>query len=481
MVRSDLKVKWKLRNNKQVIERSGHSCATIPNTPLMYVFGGAFNHTGDHISAKQLDVYNAETNTWKRAGLVIEDNEIEDAKILRPKARVGASLIGIEKGQQIGELSYAATSLGLYETQEAHSALILFGGWSEVNVLNDLWKFNCKTEKWINLTDKQKGQVPTPRSNHSAVIIDNSLILFGGLGEEMEDVKQDMYILNLQTLQWRKIQLDDTDDKPPASRSHACCVHRKSMILFGGGTEKVCYNTLYRFDLEVERWFKIKPRKSEELLEAEKDPTKPIASNLILVEPEPRMFCEAILYDMDRLFLFGGRNGKQKINEVWQFDFQNSQWNLMQVGDYLEDDTNASGNSLVLNDDDMNTIDDFEVPEVSTPTPTSATVNQDPFGHHNNANNNNNNNGLDNDVMMRDNKKRRALKPSPRSGSKMVVVTTGKPMGPKFNRILIFGGNDSKGKLSEVWELVVDQRTYTKHLQRLLESNMFSDLMIQTN
>ena len=465
MVRSDLKVKWKLRNKNQVIQRAGHCSANIPGTPLMYVFGGSNNHVGDHVESKELDVYNCNTNSWRRAGICFEKEE-EDVKVVRPKPRISPAMVGIERGQMIGELSYTSTTIS--ETQEPHNALILFGGWSDDTVLNDLWKFNCKTEKWINLTDKQKGQIPPPRSNHSAVVIDQNFIVFGGMGEETEDVKQDMYILDLQTLQWRKIVLDDSDDKPPASRSHACCVHRKSMVLFGGGTEKVCFNHMYKFDLEVERWVKIKPNKSEELLEAEKDPTKAIPSNLVLIEPEPRMFSVAVTYDKDRMFLFGGRNGKQKINEVWQFDFLNNQWNLMQVGDYIEDDTNT----LVLNDDEMPGIEENEVSEPSFPPKFASSSN---------------------DVEMTDASpiaspltphasmfsKKHPTKPTPRTGVSMVVVTTGKSIGPKFDKILVFGGNDAKGKLSEVWELVVNQRTYTKNLERLIESEMFSDLSIK--
>ncbi|KAG2383639.1 hypothetical protein C9374_004310 [Naegleria lovaniensis] len=460
MVNSDHKVKWKLRSTGQVTPRAGHCVANIPGTPFMYVFGGSNNHLGDQIPSKELDVYNCtKEGSWRRAGLS-SNVEAEDAKILRPKARIGAVMVGVERGQMIGELSYASTTIS--ENQEPHNALLLFGGWHEDTVLNDLWKFNCKTEKWINLTDKQKNPPPA-RSNHSGVLIDNNFIIFGGLGEEIEDVKQDMYILDIQTLIWRKISLDDTDEKPPASRSHACCVHRKSMVLFGGGTEKVCFNHLYKFDLEVERWFKITPNKSEELLQAEKDPTKPISSNLVLTEPEPRMFSTAVVYDLDRMFVFGGRNGKQKINEVWQFDFANLQWNLMQVGDYLEDESNT----LVLNDDDMAGSDDFDQLTLQASLPTT------------------NNDDAMNDVsplpspLTPFSSKKRPTKPTPRTGMGMVVVTTGKQLGPKTQRILIFGGNDVKKKLSEVWELIVNPREFSKRVAALIESPNFSDINIK--
>ncbi|EFC48288.1 kelch motif family protein [Naegleria gruberi] len=460
MVRSDLKVKWKLRNSGQVTIRAGHCAANIPGTPLMYVFGGSNNHLGDHIPSKEFDVYNCNTNSWRRAGIHSDVPE-EDAKIPRPKPVVGSSLVGVERGQMIGELSYATSTIA--ENQEPHSALILYAGWSSDSLINDLWKFNCKTEKWINLTDKQKGSIPSLRSNHSAVVIDNQMLVFGGIGEELEDLKQDMYILDLQTLHWRKVALEESDERPPASRSHACCVHRKSMILFGGGTDKVCFNHLYRFDLEVERWTKIKPNKSEELKEAERDPTKPIPSNLVLIEPEPRMFPNAVIYDTDRMFLFGGRNGKQKINEVWQFDFLNNQWNLMQVGDYSEDDNST----LVLNDDDMAGVEETNEPSFPPVQAQHAMQNDDmtdasplpspltPF------------------------LKKHPIKPTPRTGGNMTVVTTGKTIGPKFDKILVFGGNDTKGKLNEVWELIVNQRTYTKNLEKLVNSSLFSDIDVK--
>jgi len=93
---------------------------------------------------------------------------------------------------------------------------------------------------------------PQPRSAHSAVVYKNEMYIFGGWnGHQSLD---DFYSLNLDTLQWRKIQ---SENGPSRRRMHSCAVHNGKMYVFGGYDESrlaESYNELHCFDFQSETW-----------------------------------------------------------------------------------------------------------------------------------------------------------------------------------------------------------------------------------
>ena len=53
-----------------------------------------------------------------------------------------------------------------------------FGGLGDPHEFNDTWSFNILTRKWTEL--KWTGSVPSPRSGHAAVLVDDVMYVFGG-------------------------------------------------------------------------------------------------------------------------------------------------------------------------------------------------------------------------------------------------------------------------------------------------------------
>ena len=52
-----------------------------------------------------------------------------------------------------------------------------FGGSGE-RLFNDTWSFDISTRKWTEL--QCTGSIPSPRSGHAAVLVDNVMYVFGG-------------------------------------------------------------------------------------------------------------------------------------------------------------------------------------------------------------------------------------------------------------------------------------------------------------
>ena len=71
--------------------------------------------------------------------------------------------------------------------------LCRFGGHGGQRYLNDTWSFDTSTRKWTEL--QCTGSIPSARTNHAAVLVDDVMYVFGGYtGKTYLD---DMYALQL--------------------------------------------------------------------------------------------------------------------------------------------------------------------------------------------------------------------------------------------------------------------------------------------
>jgi Galactose oxidase, central domain len=53
-----------------------------------------------------------------------------------------------------------------------------FGGSGNLGYYNDTWSFDISTRKWTEL--QCTGSIPSPRSGHAAVLVDDVMYIFGG-------------------------------------------------------------------------------------------------------------------------------------------------------------------------------------------------------------------------------------------------------------------------------------------------------------
>jgi len=75
--------------------------------------------------------------------------------------------------------------------------LYLHGG-TDINKesLNDMWMFSLDNKQWMKVY--QRGQIPPPRSGHSLVRHENSIILFGGMLKVSKETEH-LYSFSMQT------------------------------------------------------------------------------------------------------------------------------------------------------------------------------------------------------------------------------------------------------------------------------------------
>ncbi|CAK9118203.1 unnamed protein product, partial [Durusdinium trenchii] len=116
----------------------------------------------------------------------------------------------------------------------AHSAVLcndrmaVFGGLgSALTVLNDVWMFSLETHRWERFNCE--GHVPEGRCRHCAVMCDDHMVVFGGAGRKNHF---DTCSLHLRTGAWTLHQ--DKADHPPGHRLHTAVLWKDNLVTFGG-------------------------------------------------------------------------------------------------------------------------------------------------------------------------------------------------------------------------------------------------------
>jgi len=114
-------------------------------------------------------------------------------------------------------------------------------------------------EKWEWSYPSQGGEgAPEPRKGHSAAIFKNRLLIFGGWGTRAFEYFDDMWILDLDSLQWFKAKKKGPVPAPRAG--HASVVFKDKLFVWGGwGSGSHPWNEIHYMDVDDFTWLKKKP------------------------------------------------------------------------------------------------------------------------------------------------------------------------------------------------------------------------------
>ncbi|XP_077229341.1 galactose oxidase/kelch repeat superfamily protein [Tasmannia lanceolata] len=99
---------------------------------------------------------------------------------------------------------------------------------------------------------KTSGKVPMARGGQSVTLVGSKLLMFGGESINKR-LLNDLHILDLETMIW---DLVETRQIPPAPRfDHTAAVHsERYLLIFGGCSHSTCFNDLYVLDLQTMEW-----------------------------------------------------------------------------------------------------------------------------------------------------------------------------------------------------------------------------------
>jgi hypothetical protein len=177
--------------------------------------------------------------------------------------------------------------------------MYIFGGLSEeAKLLCDLHVFDLERMVWKQLNPA--GTWPCGRINHSAHILGNFFVVFGGYDGKLR--LNDLFLLNLETCTWTVPLVHGT---PPSRRlGHASVVAGDKLVIFGGddgNKERELLNDLHIFDLPSMKWY---------VPEVGGCPA-----------PQGRTHASACVTSEDQMWILDGSNSqKVKLDEIYRLD-----------------------------------------------------------------------------------------------------------------------------------------------------------------
>uniref|UniRef100_A0A7M4END2 rRNA biogenesis protein RRP36 n=1 Tax=Crocodylus porosus TaxID=8502 RepID=A0A7M4END2_CROPO len=199
-----------------------------------------------------------------------------------------------------------------------HSAVLIddtiyiWGGRNDTEgACNVLYAFDVSTHKWF--TPKVSGMVPGARDGHSACVLRKSMYIFGGYEQLADCFSNDIHKLDTNSMIWTLISAKGT---PARWRDfHSATIIGTKMFVFGGRADRfgpfhsnneIYCNRIKVFDTETNSWLD--------------SPPTPVL-------PEGRRSHSAFCYNGE-LYVFGGYNARlnRHFHDLWKFDPVSFSW-----------------------------------------------------------------------------------------------------------------------------------------------------------
>lgn len=197
---------------------------------------------------------------------------------------------------------YSVSSPG----QRIQDSLLVLGGGDGENHLNDIHILELSTLTWKTLYTA--GNTPSPRSRHTATLVENQLFVIGG-GNDESTVFNDVYILDINTGQWTKPNIKGS---PPIPRwGHSSISVGFHIYIFGGNDGKRMLNDVNILNTETLTW------------------VLPPVIKYGDVIPLPRAGHASTVFNhgsSQYLCVFGGGNGEKIYNDTYIYDIENGNW-----------------------------------------------------------------------------------------------------------------------------------------------------------
>ncbi|XP_071146947.1 F-box only protein 42-like [Mytilus edulis] len=142
-------------------------------------------------------------------------------------------------------------------------SLYVFGGCTSMNTtFNDLWRFDLARREWIR--PLAMGTYPSPKACSSMVVYKDSLVLFGGWSHptpyplhQAAGFFYELHMYKPEVNRWYLVT-SISREHPPPTAGHSASIVKDTMLLFGGSSVPgIGTNDLWRFDFIDLTWKKI--------------------------------------------------------------------------------------------------------------------------------------------------------------------------------------------------------------------------------
>lgn len=153
---------------------------------------------------------------------------------------------------------------------------------------------------------------------HASLTLGNAFIVFGGDTkiEETDELDDNLYLLNTTSLKWTVAAPNGR--RPSGRYGHTISTIGSVLYVFGGQLDDFFFDDLISYDLTTlqspdSHWNFIKPNSPS---------------------PPPRTNHTVITYQ-DKLYLFGGTDGKLWYSDTWVFDPTDNTWTALECAGFI--------------------------------------------------------------------------------------------------------------------------------------------------
>jgi len=179
-------------------------------------------------------------------------------------------------------------------------SVFFFGGYTKKDgdYFNDLFEFNIPRAHWTRIDTANR---PTVRTDHSCVVYEASLFIFGGFDGRSRF--QDLHQYTIEEREW--LEIPSTDNAPMGRFGHSAVVYRSGMFVFGGWNGHDTLDDLYEFSMTTGQWYSVPGRGDV---------------------PPSRYRHSAVVYGCC-MFIFGGVDKRQaRFADLCEFNFETRSW-----------------------------------------------------------------------------------------------------------------------------------------------------------
>ncbi len=183
-------------------------------------------------------------------------------------------------------------------------SLILFGGWDVDTDFNDTWLYDPAEGAWTDLA--LAGSIPAPRALYQMAfdMAQGVAVLFGGTSDAGR--YGDTWVFDPMTAAWSEVAAGEVAPEPRSAGAMVYDEEAQLIVMFGGVGDAGRFDDTWIFDTVAATWAMV-------------GPSEPV--------PSARSG-HAMAYDgfSGQIVLFGGYDGSNLLDDTWVFDLATNTW-----------------------------------------------------------------------------------------------------------------------------------------------------------
>lgn len=185
---------------------------------------------------------------------------------------------------------------GVILGSDENKTLYVIGGRNETSDITDILTYDFNLNQWQVITPSNQIQ---PRSGHSVVVMNDTIVLFGGFSLEDNSFPSDVMVFDVNEKSWTPMQLGESIT-PVGRYGHSANLIDNQMAVFGGWDGMKYLNDLWV--LKDNQWKEM---------------------NVTGTKPSERALHGAVVTDNNTLYIIGGATSLDTgLNDMWKLTLE---------------------------------------------------------------------------------------------------------------------------------------------------------------